>query len=91
MMPITIMTEMLDVRFQWHAPLLHRSFAASQEEIRAKEGNLSMPLYLGREVAPSAKAGAPKDDLPEALAGWMRSSASVRTALAQLLDSKHAH
>lgn len=63
---------------------------ATLEEIRAKDGNLSIPLY----VAPAANGGADANpaantaSLPSALAGWLASSAQVRTALAELLEKR---
>jgi type I restriction enzyme M protein len=61
---------------------------ATLEEIRAKDGNLSIPLY----VAPAANGGSDanpatpgKPDLMAALNGWLASSAQVRTALGGLI------
>jgi len=58
------------------------------EEIRAKDGNLSIPLY----VAPAANGAsdanstaADKPNLTAALNGWLASSAQVRTALGGLI------
>ena len=59
---------------------------ATLEEVRSKDGNLSIPLYV--ESAASAgdgvsPAGAP--DLSSALAAWQESSTQARQALAALL------
>lgn len=63
-------------------------------EIRAKEGNLSIPLYVAPAIV-EPLPGAPSnetDDLPAALSTWMESSAAVRRALATLLKSgKHGN
>jgi type I restriction enzyme M protein len=59
------------------------------EEIRSKEGNLSIPLYLGtesatvREDSPSYRSG----DLPEALSAWLSGSAAMRGTLRGLLSA----
>jgi type I restriction enzyme M protein len=60
------------------------------EEIRAKEGNLSIPLYVGGETQAQTDAAAESATtaLPEALAGWLKSSGSVRQALQALLSAK---
>ena len=52
------------------------------EEIRAKGGNLSIPLYVPL-AAPSSISGerASVSDLPAALAGWLGSSVHVRASL----------
>jgi type I restriction enzyme M protein len=60
---------------------------ATLEEIRAKDGNLSIPLYVapagngGLEISP----GADTTSLPAALAGWLESSRNVRDSLHSLL------
>ena len=61
---------------------------ASLEEIRVKDGNLSIPLY----VAPQAMVDSPSGEesnksLPTALAAWLESSAWVRAALSELLTN----
>ena len=60
---------------------------ASLKEIRAKDGNLSIPLYVapqslgtGEERADYAANG-----LPDALSAWLESSQQVRAALNGLL------
>ena len=60
------------------------------EEIRVKEGNLSIPLYVGGETqaqtdAATEMAGAA---LPDALAAWLESSACVRQSLQTLLAAE---
>jgi type I restriction enzyme M protein len=59
---------------------------ATLEEVRSKDGNLSIPLYV--ETATQAQreeaAGAATTALPEALAGWLHSALEVRSALSAL-------
>ena len=57
------------------------------EEIRAKEGNLSIPLYVGGETdaQTAASAESATTALPEALTAWLASSAGVRRSLEGLL------
>ena len=57
------------------------------EEIRAKEGNLSIPLYVGGETQAQTDAAAETATtaLPVALAAWLESSHRVRTALDSLM------
>lgn len=56
------------------------------EEIRAKEGNLSIPLYVGGETQAQtdAAAGSATTALPVALTEWLQSSQQVRKSLAAL-------
>jgi type I restriction enzyme M protein len=66
----------------------------SIEEIRAKDGNLSIPLYVGGETQAQTDAAAETATtaLPEALSVWLESSIAVRSSLASLLNSqKHEH
>ena len=60
------------------------------EEIRAKEGNLSIPLYVGGETQAQTDAAieSATTALPDALAGWLTSSAAVRSSLDVLLGVK---
>ena len=60
---------------------------ATLEEIRAKDANLSIPLYVA-PVAAMAEAGEQMTvpGLAAALGGWLESSLEVRTALAALLE-----
>ena len=59
------------------------------KEIRAKEGNLSIPLYVGGETRAQTDAttGAAATDLPDALAAWMESSGRVRSSLSALFQT----
>ncbi len=62
---------------------------ASLEEIRAKDGNLSIPLYVAAATeAREERAGYAVDGLPGALSAWLASSAQVRLAIESLLDQK---
>ncbi|MFO1477804.1 MAG: N-6 DNA methylase [Verrucomicrobiota bacterium] len=61
---------------------------ATLEELRVKDGNLSIPLY----VAPAANAGsdtdptsAGKPDLPTALGTWLESSQKLKVVMNELL------
>jgi type I restriction enzyme M protein len=60
---------------------------ATLEEIRAKDGNLSIPLY----VAPASPGGNgpgaafASDEIPKVLEAWLTSSSRVRDALNALL------
>ena len=71
-------------RFKDEPGLAH---VATLEEIRAKDGNLSIPLY----VAPAANGGsvtipaAEATSLPAALVGWLKSSKQLKAALDELL------
>jgi type I restriction enzyme M protein len=60
------------------------------EEIRTKEGNLSIPLYVGSETqAKTARATeSASTALPDALAEWLQNSSSVRRSLDAFLSSK---
>ena len=57
-------------------------------EIRAKEGNLSIPLYVGGETQAQTDAAAESatSALPDALAGWLESSSIVRSSLSALFQ-----
>ncbi len=58
------------------------------EEIRAKEGSLNITLYIGAETQAQTDAAAESamTALPDALASWLQSAASVRKQLnAQIL------
>ncbi len=58
------------------------------EEIRAKDGNLSIPLWVANDTRPPkpSPSGGTEGDLPEVLSAWMQSSKDVRKALASLLN-----
>jgi len=57
------------------------------EEIRTKEGNLSIPLYVGGETQAQTDAATEiaSTALPDALRAWMGSTAAVRASLESLL------
>jgi type I restriction enzyme M protein len=58
------------------------------EEIRAKEGNLSIPLYVGAETQAQTHAATElaTTALPDALASWLESSSQLRKILSTLLS-----
>ncbi len=59
------------------------------EEIRAKDGNLSIPLYVSQlpmAVCEESESYGREDSLTAALSGWIESSVQVRQALEALLD-----
>lgn len=60
------------------------------EEIRAKEGNLSIPLYVGGETQAQTDAATESATmaLPDSLQAWLESSAAVRQSLQSLLSGK---
>ena len=60
---------------------------ATLEEIRAKDGNLSIPLYVTAVAteAQEERAGYEANGLPAALQAWLESSQQVRTALNELI------
>ena len=62
---------------------------ATLEEIRAKDGNLSIPLYVAG-MAGEDQAGEEhnKPELAMALGNWLQSSHSVKLALRQILGRK---
>ncbi len=59
------------------------------EEIRAREGNLSIPLYVGTESALAMEEAAEyrANGLPSALSAWLESSAAVRQSLESIIES----
>jgi type I restriction enzyme M protein len=61
---------------------------ARLEEIRARDGNLSIPLYVGPNGRAGGEEGATAgtDNLTAALAAWLDSSARAREALNGLLS-----
>ena len=62
------------------------SRAVPLAEIRAHDGNLSIPLYISLAAESAAGSGdASRPDLAAALAAWLESSAHVRDALAGVL------
>ena len=60
---------------------------ATLEKIRAKDGNLSIPLYVAAVVNGEADDSPAADaaSLPTALVGWLESSRKVRVSLHNLL------
>ncbi len=59
---------------------------ASLEEIRAKDGNLSIPLYVASmDTVAKPNGGTIQSNLPDALNGWLESSKTVRESLITLL------
>jgi type I restriction enzyme M protein len=60
------------------------------EEIRAKEGNLSIPLYVGGETQAQTDAATESATtvLPDSLAGWIRSAEIVRQSLTAILGDQ---
>ena len=59
------------------------------EEIRAKEGNLSIPLYVGGETQAQTDAAieTATTALPDALAAWLKSSCKVHSSLSALFQT----
>ncbi|MCC5849704.1 MAG: SAM-dependent DNA methyltransferase [Verrucomicrobia bacterium] len=57
------------------------------EELRAKDGNLSIPLYVGGETQAQTDAAAETaaTALPDSLNAWLESSRNVRNALQSLI------
>ena len=57
------------------------------EEIQAKEGNLSIPLYVNGESQAQTDAATTTaaTALPQALSAWMESSTTVRRTLSLIL------
>ena len=58
------------------------------EDIRAKDGNLSIPLYVGGETQAQTDAATETATtaLPDAIAGWLKSTAGVRLSLSKLCE-----
>lgn len=62
---------------------------ASLEEIRAKDGNLSIPLYVSPVTEETDHGGKPTDSsLPDAVSNWLESSKNVEKAFKSLLIAK---
>jgi type I restriction enzyme M protein len=59
---------------------------AGLEEIRAKEGNLSIPLYVPQTTA-SSREGYRGFNVAAALAGWLKSSAQVRESVDHISEA----
>ena len=59
---------------------------ATLEEIRAKDGNVSIPLYISAAATGSGPdSETPQSSLPDALTHWLASSKAVRNSLEGLL------
>lgn len=63
---------------------------ATLNDVRAKEGNLSIPLYVAPQATETheERAHYAANGLPDAISAWLASSTQVRTALQGLFDSK---
>jgi len=73
----------------WIAP--SEKVIATLEEIRAKDGNLSIPLYVAPAGKGGSEAGSSSPEtskLPDALVVWMKSSGHVRRALSVILEGR---
>ena len=57
------------------------------EEIRAREGNLSIPLYVSAPDANGQVQVSANGSLPDALSAWLSSANNVRAALATILGT----
>src|SRR5712691_5091104 len=57
------------------------------EEIRAKDGNLSIPLYVSAPDTNGQVQVFVNGSLPDALAAWLSSASDVRAALATILGT----
>ncbi|NLW34557.1 MAG: SAM-dependent DNA methyltransferase [Syntrophorhabdus aromaticivorans] len=66
------------------------SYVAAREEIRARDYNLSIPLYVTGSP-PSAEAGETPvaDQLTKALADWLESSRHLRRSLSAILEGEN--
>ena len=65
------------------------ALVATIEEIRAREGNLSIPLYVTGSSSRAEENGTPltsgQDRLTEALTDWLESSANLRQSIGAIL------
>lgn len=63
---------------------------ATLDDIRAKDGNLSIPLYVAPQTteAREERASYEANELPGAISAWLASSAHVRASIQQLFESK---
>jgi type I restriction enzyme M protein len=57
------------------------------EEIRAKDGNLSIPLYVSARDSNEQVQILANDSLPDSLSAWLSSVSDVRAALASILGA----
>jgi len=60
---------------------------ATLEEVRLKNANLSIPLYVEANGASKAIAAGGQSDLEKALDDWLKSAQTVRSSLAALMQS----
>ena len=60
---------------------------AGLEEIRARDGNLNIPLYVSMPDSNGQAQVSANGSLPDALSAWLTSSSDVRTALATMLGT----
>ncbi len=58
---------------------------ATLEEVRAKDGNLSIPLYVGPSEKNEVSTASEVSDVEDALSAWIESAQHVRSSLAGLL------
>jgi len=72
------------VRSFWGG-FVRRSRVVPMEEIRANEGSLNITLYVAGET--QTQTDAATTALPDALKGWLKSSAEFRSSLQSLLAS----
>jgi type I restriction enzyme M protein len=61
---------------------------APLEEIRAKDANLSIPLYVANGTSATETTGAAKPDIADALSAWLESSRQVHAALDSILERR---
>lgn len=62
----------------------------TREELRANEGNLSIPLYIAAAATGTKQEAQPVRSLVESMDDWRDSSATVARSLAQLLPAMAA-
>ncbi len=62
----------------------------TREELRANEGNLSIPLYIAAAATGTKQEAQPVGSLVESMDDWRDSSANVARSLAQLLPAMAA-
>jgi type I restriction enzyme M protein len=61
---------------------------ATLEEIRAKDGNLSIPLYVASgNDQPETKVRSVGSNLEDSLSAWLQSSCAMRESLSELLTN----
>lgn len=66
---------------------------ATLDDIRAKDGNLSIPLYVTPQATETheERADYAANGLPDAISAWLESSQRVRVALNDLLAGASGH